>query len=467
MLMIATFTINAVFNLIIGLLIAKYLGPSDFGRYALAQSIGIFLNTILLDWLRHAATRFYMDNDPKSGAVRATLDATLAMCCLVIAALSAIVILLGFDFGLGLWLAAVAPLIGIVNGLFDVQTALLRARFRDRPYAAAIILKNLFSLVLVVGSAAWFRNPAVTLFALSLSMTASLLTMRRSLADREAKFSLANLPQARIFAIYALPIVIGSIFWQLMPLFNRSLLADAAGFEISGQYSLGYDLGIKIVGAIGSALEILLLQLAIKADHQHGAEAAKEQLALNMVIVFAVMAPVCAGLWLVMPSFELLFVPLAFHGSFGRILGAMLPGLFAFAVLSYSIHQVFFVARKTWPLLFSSLIALVVNVALVLLRRTVDPVEIAFIQGLGFIASLLTGIALAARIFPVRPRWRDTALVLLGTALMAAAVYPLQAMEPGMVTMALSVVVGVVVVGAVMLAGDVAGVRKQMLALRK
>ena len=464
MLMIVTFTLNAGFNLIVGLLTAKFLGPADFGRYALAQSIGVFLNTLFIDWLRHTATRFYSEHGVASAKIRATLDLMLGLSCLLIAALSAIAILLGFTFGLPLWLAAVAPAIGIVNGVFDVETALLRARFRDRPYAAAILFKNLFALILVVGSAALFHDPAVTLLGLCLSMLAAMLSVRASLIDREAKLSLASRTQAGIFARYALPIVAGGVLWQLMPLFNRSLIADRVGFDISGQYSLAYDLGVRIVAAIGSAVDILLLQLAIRADHEQGREAARAQLATNIVVVTAVLAPVCSGLWLVLPSFEVLFVPAAFQGNFARIFEALLPGLFAFSVLSYCVFQTFFIAEKTWPVTLASLIATLVSIGAVVLSGTADPVRLAQFQSVGFIASLLLGIVLSRFVFPVVPRFKDMAAIAVATGLVVLAVYPLRSLTPGLATMVLQALAGIGVFGAAMVAADVAGVRRWLMA---
>ncbi|MBY0613629.1 MAG: oligosaccharide flippase family protein [Beijerinckiaceae bacterium] len=458
MLMIATFTLNAGFNLLVGLLTAKFLGPSDFGRYALAQSIGVFLNTLFIDWLRHVATRFYTENAGSAG-VRATLDVMLGLSAFAVAAVSGAAILLGLDFGLSIPLALVAALVGIVNGVFDVQTALLRARFRDRPYATAIILKNLFSIILVVGGAAVFHNPAITLAGLCLSMAAALLSVHRALIDRDARLALATRAQARIFLGYGAPIVAGAVIWQLMPLFNRTLLADRLGFDASGQYSLAYDLGIRIVAAVGSALDILLLQLAIRADHDEGREAARAQLSLNTVIVLAVMAPVCVGLWLVMPSFEALFVPQAFHGSFSRILTALLPGLFAFSILSFCVFQTFFVARRTWPVTVSSLAATLINILVVRASGTTDPAAIAAIQAGGFIVSLGIGIALSYAIFPVNVRAKDIAVVTLATGLVILCVYPLRTLEPGLVTLLVQAATGVIVYAAALWTGNVAGLR--------
>ena len=53
------FLANSATNVVIGLLVAKYLGPEEYGRFAIAFSISAVVQTALFDWLRLAATRFY------------------------------------------------------------------------------------------------------------------------------------------------------------------------------------------------------------------------------------------------------------------------------------------------------------------------------------------------------------------------------------------------------------------------
>ncbi len=59
MLVVATFLVNSAFNLALGLLVARFLGPQGFGQYAVAAALGVALNVLFLDWIRLAATRFY------------------------------------------------------------------------------------------------------------------------------------------------------------------------------------------------------------------------------------------------------------------------------------------------------------------------------------------------------------------------------------------------------------------------
>ena len=70
------FASNALFNFLVGLLVAKFLGPEEFGRFAIASATAIIVNTGALDWIRLSAVRFYSARTRADHPeVRATLDA--------------------------------------------------------------------------------------------------------------------------------------------------------------------------------------------------------------------------------------------------------------------------------------------------------------------------------------------------------------------------------------------------------
>ena len=53
------FASNALFNFLVGLFVAKFLGPAEFGRFAIASATAIIINTGGFDWIRLSAVRFY------------------------------------------------------------------------------------------------------------------------------------------------------------------------------------------------------------------------------------------------------------------------------------------------------------------------------------------------------------------------------------------------------------------------
>ncbi len=123
MLVVATFLVNSAFNLALGLLVARFLGPQGYGQYAVAAALGVALNVLFLDWIRLAATRFYSaDTRRDDPAVRGTLDAIFILSSLGVALTGGLALFLGLDFGLTVALAASAPAMGILNGLYDYHT---------------------------------------------------------------------------------------------------------------------------------------------------------------------------------------------------------------------------------------------------------------------------------------------------------------------------------------------------------
>ena len=71
---------NILFNFAIGLLVAKFLGPEEYGRFALAYATAIFVQTGFFDWIRLGATRFYSERiRNEEPALRATLDFAFAV----------------------------------------------------------------------------------------------------------------------------------------------------------------------------------------------------------------------------------------------------------------------------------------------------------------------------------------------------------------------------------------------------
>jgi O-antigen/teichoic acid export membrane protein len=74
--MMLVFTVNSLLNFVVSLLVAKFLGPAEYGRFVLALSASVVIQLLLFDWLRFAATRFYSERDRlQRPNVRATLDA--------------------------------------------------------------------------------------------------------------------------------------------------------------------------------------------------------------------------------------------------------------------------------------------------------------------------------------------------------------------------------------------------------
>jgi hypothetical protein len=181
-----------------------------------------------------------------------------------------------------------------------------------------------------------------------------------------------------------------------------------------------------------------------------------------MAVVLAFLLPACTGLFLVMPSIELLIVPAQFRGPFAHYLGLLLPGLFAMGMILFGVNPVFQIGKKTAPMIGAALVAVAAGFFLVVaLPWGTDASSLALAQCGAYLAALVATLYFAARAKPIWPRPGDVAFAVVATGGMVAVLWPLREMTPGVLTLLLQVSLGVVVYGVLTLIFDTAGLRGQ------
>ena len=461
MTIVAAFLVNAGLNFALGLLVAKFLGPDEFGRYAVAMAVAVVINTVAFEWLRLSATRFYSEERRRSEpGLRATLDLCYAAVSLALMVLVGTAYLARADLGMPASLLAAATAAGIGMGLFDYRAALARARFLERSYAVLVLSKNAAAFVLMVGGAFLFGNAALVLTGAALSGAAALLVARRALADPDLRLGLVERRHLETFAVYAAPLVAANLLYQLMPLMNRSALALTDGYAEAGKFSLAADLGLRLFMTLGSALDILLFQIAVRTDEAQGRAEAERQVARNLAVVAALLLPLAAGFWAVLPAFEALLVPRDFRGAFSAYTTLLIPAFVAFALIQYALNPVFQLRKRTAPAVLAAFAGLAVNAVLLpVLPKVMGSVGVAAAQLAGLVLGAVLLGALAIRAGGPRLPWRDLGLAALASAVMTAAVLPLRGIGPPALALALAATLGVVVYGALAYAFDLASVR--------
>jgi len=466
---LVAFLANSIANFLIGLLVAKYLGPEEYGRFALAFAITAVVQTALFDWLRLAAARFYSNRvREKQPVVRASLDLSFGAVTLALAVTTGLFAAVGptLDFNGDLLLLAL--LIAVVNGLYDYSTALVRARFEDGLYWRLVFVKNILSLVLTGGGAMVFQSAAVAMSGVVVSLLGTVAAARASLADRSAGFSAARRQTALTLLAYSAPIVAAHLIYQAIPLATRAVVASVYDFAETGQFALAFDIGMRAFQALGSGLDVLLFQIAVAAHENHGSYRARRQVGRNMSIVLALLLPATVGVYYVLPSIELLVVPAQYHGPFRHYLDLQLPGLFAMGMILFGVNPVFQIAKKTAPMIGAAMVAATAGlVLLAVLPWGKDASNLALAQCGAYIAALIATLVFAAREKPFWPRLRDIAATIAATIATAAALRPTQHIEPGFSTLTLQIMLGASVYGVMTFGFDTAGLRGEALAWLK
>ncbi len=459
--MMLVFAMNSLLNFVVSLLVAKFLGPAEFGRFTVALSASVIIQLLLFDWLRFAATRFYSQRDQiEKPQVRATLDRAFLWIALGASVIAVAVYFADLELPLSSDLAALAIAVSISNGLFDFACALLRSRFLDKPYGVIVIAKNSLALLLTVGGALVFGSARVTILGMIISVTGSLVAASSGLIDPNARNARPERALAMQFLGYGLPIIGANILYQSIPLLNRILVSQTLGFAEAGQLSLAYEVGIRIVGAIGSALDVILFQIAVRAEKTIGPEGARAQVSRNMGVVVAIVTPAVLGCWLILPSFQTLFVPRNFQGPFAHYFTLMAPALAAFALINYGLNPAYQISHRLAPLIIGALSAVLVNLLTIDFAPSHgDAAKFALAQSFSSLFGMLALLSMLFLLEPMWPRARDILGTLFASALMLVAVLPLRGMTPGLFVMTAQMALGASVYLATALTLDLVGLR--------
>ncbi|WP_336486534.1 lipopolysaccharide biosynthesis protein [Methylobacterium nigriterrae] len=464
MAVIAAFVLNAGLNFVLGLIIAKLLGPADFGRFALATAGAIVLNTLLFEWLRLSATRFY------SGRVRIHepwirhgLDRAYAVIATALFAAALLCAGFGLETGpesRGAVMAGTA-LAALGIGVFDYHAALARARFDGGLYFRLVAVKNVVSFAAMAATAWYWTRPAYVLAAFAVSQVVTIVILRSPLRDPAAPVVRVRLRETwRLFLAYGLPLIAANAIYQILPFVNRGTIAAQAGFAEAGYFALAADVTSRSLSTLGTALDLLLFQLAVQAEEHHGRDAAERQVAGNAATVVALLLPCAVGFWAVLPALQALVVPEAFRGPFALYAGLLVPGLFCLALMNFALNPVFQIRRRTLPVIAAAILGLAVNGAgLLLLPPLLGPAGIALAQSLGLGLAFLW-LSVRALTGPQRIRlpWRDIAAAAAASLIMGLALVPLRHLEPA-AALGLCVPLGIVLYGALAWGLDIAGLR--------
>jgi O-antigen/teichoic acid export membrane protein len=461
MLFSASFLANAGLNFLLGLAIAAVLGPEEFGRYALAAAIGILANALCLFWIANATARFYSERTRREEpSIRATLDRAALVLSLLMLAATLLVLVAWPDWGLPRSLVGLALVVGIGHGLFDYASALSRARFMERVFARIVIAKNVIGFGMMLGAAWAFHDAHAVLAALAISTILSLIPVAPILADRTgSRFDPAHLAT---FLAYAGPHVSALAIYQLIPFINRSLLAQSHGYAESGQFSLTFDTLYRIFAAIGSSLDYILFQFAVRDEETGGREAAERRLGLNLVIVLGALAPALAGFWLVLPWLAALVVPADFRAGFVFYGVLLLPAVLAQSFVVSALNAVFQIRKRTVPIVLVALAALAANALLAgILPRWLGTAGYPLAQSgamlLVLVATLVLAWPVLRRVVPLR----DVAGIMGATGLMIAALWPLRSLPlPAWAGLGAMVAMGAVAYLAALTLADVGGLRR-------
>lgn len=457
MIFTVTFIVNALLNFALGVVVSAILGPAEFGRFATVTLAATTLGTALFDWLRLSAIRFAGETSGRAG-IAASLDAGFVAAIGALALGLAACLLAGYSFGLGAALLALTPFMAIAYSRCDFCAAQFRARDQGRAFAALYLLRHGLTFSFVVAVAMTTRSALAVVGALVVATLGPVILLGRQMRTQGASLRLADRATIAGFVAYAKPIVVSTVFYQLIALITRQTSINHFGLAQAGQLALATDLGFRLFLAINALPENLLFQEALVRDRTEGRASAERQLSINGAMVLALLAPLGVGYFAMMPTFEALVAPQAYRGAFAQLSLCLTPGFLAFCILYSVFNPVFQLRQKTWPLTIAAIIALGVDIILIQLPYFgSDIAGLAMAYSASLCAGCLAAGLMAMRNAAVRPALRDIVVILVASAIMLILVRPLNAISPHWLAALLAILVGGATIGGAVLLFNVAG----------
>ena len=457
MVMSLAFVISALIQFALGLVIASMLGPALFGVHALGVAAAVLGQTLAFEWIRLSITRFYHDGqDP---AFKAKLEKAGMLLAAGAVLLSVLAFILGGEQRV---VYAMLPLVALGAGYADYRAAILRATFRQRDYAGLTVLRNLTAIVMLPLAAWWFQSAEATLAALALStlIATACHTMLSKHSAPTLEESIAHSPDWSGILRYSGPIILTNFTYLLLFFALRSFVAFQSGMAAAGQFSLALEFALKLVMTFGTALDLFLFQVAVRESRSGSFEIARQRVRANADLILALLLPMVLGLWLILPSIEVLMIAPAFREAFSAHLTLLLPGIAVFGIIQYVLHPFFQLDGRTVPLALAGLLA--VMLALIVLAASRNSVisEGSAVGLASALAMLTAASVLLARIGnPLREPMKTS--LRLGVALLAmlAVTLPLRALTAGFFVGSTTVIVGSLVYFGVAYALNLAGLR--------
>ena len=452
----AVFALNALGNFIVGLVLARLLGPEGFGSYALAFGLASFLNFALLEWARHATIRFHV---PSAGHVlpmrRMTVMMVMSSTALFLLAL--VLWAIGLTFGLAPTVFAASIGLAAAFGWFEQSQAFRRAAGDAHGYARATLLRyGVLACVLLI--TAWSPSPLAALCGVAVAAALGAVWPDRAAAGENPTAQQdATPPAIGTMASYGVPLVVAGACYALLILCARWLIAHRFGAAEAGRFALAADVGFKVICTGAALVELALLTHTLTVAESHGRAAAHRRIAWTSVAGLAVVAPLAAGYVVSLPAFTAIMVPPSFHDGFGTYSLWLLPCFLALALAQVCAHSVLLVEKRTAPGATGAIAGLLIGLAGLLLAQTLEKVALAV--SCGFVFGFSVTLALAWRIRETRPRFRDVVVIIAAALIMTGALWPFRTVGSSILNLMLIVPAGVLIYAAILFAFDVAGAR--------
>jgi O-antigen/teichoic acid export membrane protein len=112
---------------------------------------------------------------------------------------------------------------------------------------------------------------------------------------------------------YGIPLIIGGALGWVGLNASRFIINEMSGIAAAGLFAVGYGLGQRAAGVAAMLVTAAAFPLAVRSMEQGGSKAAMRQLADNSALLFAILAPSLAGIFVLRAEIVHLLIALPFQ----------------------------------------------------------------------------------------------------------------------------------------------------------
>jgi len=436
----------------------RLLSTEAYGQYTLVVTGAILVYALLYQWLSASLLRFFSQYQNKPAELFTAILIGFTFMSFLSGVVGAVLAMVWWGSVWG-WLIVIGVFLTWAQAWFFINLELVRSRLAPIRYGLISMAKSLIALGLGVVLVLWNFDTYGALIGLFAGFLIAGLWASwgqwggfyGGRLNRELVRSLLNygLP---LTASFAVAVVISST--------DRFMLAGLIGESATGLYAASQGLAQQTVGVLMTMVNLAAYPLIIKTLEHSGPNAARAQLRKNAILLLAVGLPVATVFILLAPNIAAVFLGKEFQNA-----GVKLMPWFAVAALSSSIRAyyfdlAFFLGKRTYALIMVMAVTALLNVVLNLWLIPMFGIlgaAYASVAALG-IATGITAI-LGHRVFRL-PSLHGDIIKLFSATLGMATVLFLLPEGDGILTLVFSIMLGVAIYLACVIAFDLCGVRK-------
>lgn len=405
------------------LMVPRFLEPAEYTLFSVYWAAALFFSSFIFEWMRYGVLRYsHAEDDLQQARVRrSTLIYTYRGVALALSLVAVFCFFMRLIDPLFLSLACVV-FYALCQGSFEGYQAWQRASGSNFGYGVSAIIRAVLSMLGALGFAYYFRAGPATLFGMALAFPLALIgplcrgvnLVHDVALERKSLIFLAR------FGVFA---AAGSILSAAFPTVFRSVAADRLGLNEAAGLVLVADLSLKVVGVLGLAFNILLLQRTFKAADSGSTDIIANAVSQQIALPCGVILPAAVGFYFLQPFVgEFLAPPLYveayFDGLFFSVCAAAVLG-----IRQYALDPVFLAVGMSRMALIGPLMT---SLALPFVAWGAPFFGFYGVKGIALsvlvsaLFGLICSMVLISRVMVFRWPWKDLLVIALGCGVISS-----------------------------------------------